>query len=96
MYVKRDYCITFCIIIMYTPECEPNVLGSNPSSQGSVVMNNGVIIYDGVEPGSTAHLVCDKGYTASKETRDRICLCNGKWSGKTQICEKIGANNLSS
>ena len=53
-------------------------------------MNNGKIVYDGVTPGSTAHLVCAKGYAASEETRDRICLCNGLWSGKTQICEEKG------
>ena len=50
-------------------------------------MNNGVIVYDGVTPGSTAHLVCAKGYVAGKETRDRICLCKGVWSGRMQICE---------
>ena len=53
-------------------------------------VNNGEIVYDGVTPGSTAHLVCDKGYAASEETRDRVCLCNGVWSGKTQICEETG------
>ena len=54
-------------------------------------MNNGEIVYNGVTPGSTAHLVCDKGYVASQETRDRVCLCNGVWSGsETQVCEAAG------
>ena len=52
-------------------------------------MNNGVILYDGVVPGSVAHLACDKGYAAS-EIRDRTCLCNGLWSGKIQICVELG------
>ena len=49
-----------------------------------------MIVYDGVMPGSTARLMCDEGYTASEETCNRICLCNGVWSEGTQICEKIG------
>ena len=53
-------------------------------------MNNGVIVYDGLIPGSTAHLVCNEGYTASEETRDRICLNSGEWSEKTQICKVFG------
>ena len=53
-------------------------------------MNNGEIVYDGVTPGSTAHLMCANGYAASEETRDRICLYVGLWSGRTQICEEAG------
>ena len=53
-------------------------------------MNNGEIVYDGVTPGATAHLVCTNGYAASEETRDRICLFDGLWSGRAQLCEKIG------
>ena len=76
-------------------QCDPNVLGSQPSSlsaAGSVTVNNGVVDYDGVLPGSMAHLVCNEGFTASIETRDRICLCNGSWSGKIQVCghEELG------
>ena len=88
-----DVCDTNNFFHLHATECDPKVLGSNPSSQqsaGSVSVNNGEIVYDGVTPGSTAHLVCNKGYAASEETRDRTCLCNGVWSGNAQICEEIG------
>ena len=87
------YNVISCFFPILTTECDPNVLGSNPSSQqsaGSVSVINGEIAYDGVAPGSIAHLVCSKGYSATEETRDRICLCNGIWSGKTQFCEEVG------
>ena len=80
-------------IALHTSECDPGVLGSNSSSQQStrtVTVSNGVVVYDGLTPGSTAHLVCNVGYTASEATRDRICLNNSAWSGQTQICEEIG------
>ena len=78
---------------MHSSECDPSVLGFNSSSQGSagsVSVNNGVIVYDGVIPGSIAHLVCNKGHVVSEETRDRLCLYNGGWSESTQTCDKIG------
>ena len=53
-------------------------------------MNNGVIVYDGLTPGSSAHLMCNEGYTTSEVTRDRICLNSGVWSDRMQICEEIG------
>ena len=75
-------------LVFHTSECDPGALGSNPSSQqsaGSVTVNNGEIVYDGLTPGSTAYLVCNEGYTASEATRDRICLNSGARSEKTQI-----------
>ena len=86
------------VFLILITECDPNILGLDPSSEqsaGSVSVNNGEIVYDGVTPGSTAHLVCDKGYTASEETGDRVCLSNGVWSRKTQICEEIGEERKS-
>ena len=54
------------------------------------MVNNGVIVYDGLTSGSTARLVCNNGYTASKESRDRLCLNQGIWSGETQVCTELG------
>ena len=92
---KRNIVFTFKLDVKFKiyhstePQCDPNVLGSRPSSlssAGSLTVNNGVIDYNGVLPGSMAHLVCDEGFTASVETRDRTCLCNSSWSGKIQVC----------
>ena len=72
-------------------ECDPNVLGANPSSQdgaGSVTVNNGMIEYNSVLPGAVAHLVCNEGYVSSAETRDRKC-CNGNWTEGLQVCGEI-------
>ena len=69
-------------------ECDPNVLGYNPSSldgAGSATIHNGVIVYDSVLPGAVAYLVCNEGYVSSGETRDRICR-NGTWTKGLQIC----------
>ena len=72
-------------------KCDPNILGSNPSSldgNGSVTVYNGMVVYDSVLPGAVAHLVCNEGYVGSYEARDRICL-NGTWTDGLQICGKM-------
>ena len=78
---------------MYSAKCDPGDLGDDPSSSsaaGFVKVNNGAIVYNGVRSGSTAHLLCNYGYTASDETRDRVCLSHGEWSGQAEVCMELG------
>ena len=55
---------------------------------------NGVVNYNGVTPGSTAQLVCNNGYTPGEDSGDRACLCDGNWSGGTQICVQVPMSKI--
>ena len=91
MYIRlleQLYVFEFSICLA---KCDPNVLGASPSSlngNGSVAVYNGMIVYDSVLPGAVAQLVCNEGYVASYETRDRICL-NGTWTEGQQVCGEM-------
>ena len=63
-------------------ECDPEVLGTSPSSQisaGSVAVPNGMVTYNGVVLGSVATLTCDIGYSVANEY-NRTCMSDGHWS----------------
>ncbi len=63
-------------------ECDPEVLGTSPSSQrnaGSVAVLNGVVTYSGVVLGSVAILICDPGYNVANEY-NRTCMSDSHWS----------------
>ena len=71
-------------------ECDPEVLGTSPSSQrsaGSVAVPNGMVTYNGVVFSSVATLACDIGYSVSNEY-NRTCKGDGHWSQGTLRCEQ--------
>ncbi len=72
-------------------ECDPEVLGTNPSSQrsaGSVAVSNGVVTYSGVVLGSVATITCDPGYNNVANEYNRSCMSDGHWSKRMLRCEQ--------
>ena len=95
IFTKSDYILEVTIIHMLG-KCNPNFLGLNASSldgTGSVRVSNGMIIYNDVLPGAVAHLVCNEGYMANVEARDRTCF-NGTWTDSIQICGEVILNTV--
>ena len=56
------------------------------NSSQTVATANGVIVYNGLTAGSTAFLVCNDGYAPGSDSRNRVCMRDGSWSGSIQIC----------
>ena len=82
---------------MCPTECDPEVLGTRPSSQsgpGSVAVANGVVMYTGVSPGSVATLECDSRYSPVNSLL-RTCLSSGRWNGEALSCTQttMAGNN---
>ena len=70
--------------------CDPAQLGESPTSfngSGTIVVSNGIVQYNGVAVGSTAVLICNKGYTSKLDSGNRTCNSDGNWSGSPQICD---------
>ncbi len=71
-------------------DCDPEVLGTSPSSQrsaGSVAVPNGVVTYSGVVLSSVATLACEPGYSVTNEY-NRTCMSDGHWTKGTLRCEQ--------
>ncbi len=72
-------------------ECDPEVLGTNPTSQrsaGSVAVPNGVVTYSGVVLGSVATITCDTGYSVANEYNRTCMMSDGHWSKGTLRCDQ--------
>ncbi len=84
--------------------CDPLELIINSSAlristnmTGSVIsILNGIISFSGIDVGSTAEVICDKGYIYYSNGPTRYCAnCNGEWSDNIQIChETAGVSGL--
>ena len=51
-----------------------------------VEIANGVVCYNETTPGSVAEIRCDSGFIPSESSGDRICTCDGNWSGTRGSC----------
>ena len=71
-------------------ECNPEDLGTSPTSVMSGVINisNGRVLYTGVAPMSVATLECNEGYRPTFDL-NRTCMFGGQWSEGTLSCELI-------
>jgi hypothetical protein len=54
-------------------------------------IENGEIVIKGTSNGSKAELICDQGYTKSKDSA--TCISSGKWN-TNMMCSKIGKRNF--
>jgi hypothetical protein len=54
-------------------------------------IENGDIVLTGTSNGSKAELICDQGYTKSKDSA--TCTSSGKWD-TNMMCSKIGKRNF--
>ena len=55
---------------------------------GMIVIGHGIISFNGITPGFTARLTCDRG-AAPSGSIVRTCMDNGTWSGYNQYCFTI-------
>ena len=59
---------------------------------GMIVIEHGVISFNGLTPGFTVRLTCDKGASPSGSIV-RTCMDNGTWSGYNQYCLRLSNNS---
>ena len=97
-YYGDDIKILSCL--QYAPPyhsvtCDPGELGDNPTSvnsSGMASISNGVVMYNGVDVGSTTYLKCDEGYVPEADSNNRTCGSDGIWDGRVQICQSSCKN----